>query len=670
MTLRESSSTTPRAPLCGTARPRLVAAAILGALLAAAPAEALAQAKNRDRVADTNGDGMDNHLFRPSVDSKGFFSVNGADIVGSGDLSFGLVIDYGHEIMELNPTHSAGALIQHSFQGTFHVDYGIGNLVVVGLSAPIILSSGDQTKDIGPTGATYSDDKLDAQALGDVALHAKVRLLRPDGPIGVAIVVQAGVGVGEARNFGSDPGFFYWPQVVVEKQLLSGGALRLGLNAGYRGHTGKNPAFGTGADNNPQMVSGVFEYSNLLTGGFGASYRVLSPLDLVAETYLTQQLGGSSDSKQKLSAEALGGLKLFIERNSYLMVGLGAGYTNGFQSADQRAVLGFVFEPSIGDRDGDGIKDDEDDCPDDPEDFDGFQDTRADSPPNRYGCPDPDNDDDGILDVDDRCPNNPEDRDGDQDEDGCPEGNDGDRDGDGILDSRDKCPDVPEDRDGFEDKDGCPDPDNDKDGILDAKDLCPNDPEDLDGFEDENGCPDPDNDRDSILDVVDKCPNEPEVYNGTDDEDGCPDEGKVILKDNVLLILDKINFETASAEILPESQPIVDAVAATLTHHPEFTMVEVQGHADERAPDDYNLKLTQERANAVMEALGKKGVDKSKLRAMGYGEYCPLDPAHNAGAWEKNRRVEFKVVRTAEGPTGVALGCDKAKEKGVVPLPP
>ena len=649
-----------------------LAALLATAALGAGAGEARAQSESPKRVQSGNGDGMDLHLFRPAIDSKGFFSVNGADILGKNDISLGLVLDYGHVLMPLNKGHSASELVEHAFQGTFQFDYGIGNILVIGLSAPVVLSSGDEATDIGPGGpggGNYDDDTLDGQALGHVALHAKLRILRPDGdsPIGLALVAQGGVEVAGSDDFGAEPGFFYWPQVVVEKRIGSTGALRLGLNAGFRGHTGSNPKFLLGQDGLPQLESGNLEYGNLVTGGFAVSYRVASPVDLLAETYLTQLVGGGSATEQRLSAEAIGGIKLFVERNSFLMLGGGIGYTKGFQAADQRAVLGFIFEPSIGDRDGDGIKDDEDDCPDDPEDFDGYQDTRTDSPKGKYGCPDPDNDNDGILDVDDRCPNNPEDRDGDQDEDGCPEGSDGDRDGDGILDSRDKCPDVPEDRDGFEDKDGCPDPDNDKDGIPDVKDQCPNDPEDRDGFEDEDGCPDPDNDKDGILDVVDKCPNDPETFNGFEDEDGCPDKGKIIIQDNNILILEKINFKTASAEILPESFGIVDAVAQTLVHHPEFTLIEVQGHADERAADKYNLKLTQDRANAVVEALVKKGVDRSKVRAMGYGEYCPLDPESNAAAWEKNRRVEFKVVKTADGPTGVELGCQKARDKGVSP---
>ena len=338
------------------------------------------------------------------------------------------------------------------------------------------------------------------------------------------------------------------------------------------------------------------------------------------------------------------------------MLGAGIRTTDGFQAADQRAIIGFIFEPSIGDRDGDGYKDDVDKCPDDPEDFDGFEDAD--------GCPDPDNDKDGILDVDDKCPNNPEDRER--------------RRGRRRLPRRgrrrprrrrhprlvDKCPDDPEDKDGFEDADGCPDPDNDKDGILDVKDQCPNDPEDKDGFQDKDGCPDPDNDKDRILDAQDKCPNEPETYNGFEDEDGCPDKGNVIMQDNNILILQKIMFETESAEILPESNAIIDAVATTVIHHPEFTLIEVQGHADERSDDDYNLRLTKERAQRPWSRRScSAGCRATHLRSQGYGEYCPLDEGHNDAAWEKNRRVEFKVLRPKTARPASSSGATSPRQR-------
>jgi len=647
------------------------AGAALAAVLTLSPG-AHAQAGPR-APESVNGDGADTHLFRPAVDSKGFFSVNGSRILGANDISFGLVLDYGRSVLRVREEAkepAAGlactddvncvgvkALVPNSFQGTFGFNYGIANRAVIGLSLPVVLASGDPAYNIGPDPQTlYDASSLDSQGLSWVALHAKLRLTRIEETLGLAILVQGGLPVGaRSHNLVSEPGAWVWPQAIADYQFGATGRFKVGLNAGFRWHAGDNSQFAAN-----QLEEGQFRYGNLITGQFGVAWRALEALDLVGETYATYLLDDFSNDKQKFSQEYVGGIKLFVERNSYLMMGAGhRTYSTGFEASNLRLLLGFVFEPSIGDRDGDGYTDDQDECPDDPEDFDGFEDGD--------GCPDPDNDKDGILDVDDACPDIPEDFDGDQDEDGCPEGSDGDRDGDGILDSRDKCPDVPEDKDHFEDEDGCPEPDNDKDGILDVDDACPNDPEDKDGFEDEDGCPEPDNDLDGILDLQDKCPNDPETYNGFEDEDGCPDKGKVIIEGDDILILEKINFATNSTEILPNSYPIIDAVATTLKHHPDFLVIEIAGHADERSSDEYNLNLTKGRAASVVQALVDRHIDPSRFVSQGYGEYCPLDEGHTEQAWEQNRRVEFKVVKTEDGLTGVKRGCDNALQRGVAP---
>jgi len=656
----------------------------LGVALLAAAHSAQAQTAETTRVGASNPDGMDTHLFRPALDSKGFFSTNGSDIIGNGDISFGLVLDYGKNILRTAntnvPVDVAGApcvketcmfatqvgtgtkaLARDSFQGTFNFNYGIKNLAVVGVTVPVILMTGDRAYQIGPDNARYNSAALDAEKIATLALHGKLRITRIQDGLGLALTAQAGIPVSDSpRDLGGDPGVWFWPQLVVEKQFGFLRRFKIGLNGGYRGHTGKNSVFENDTTGVPQLKEGVLEYGNLATYGLGISWRAVDALDLVGETYGSYLIGTGSDQKQLLSQEAVGGIKLFVEKNSYLMMGAGTRLTTGFQAADARLILGFVFEPSIGDRDGDGYKDDQDACPDNPEDFDDFEDGD--------GCPEPDNDKDRILDVDDRCPNVPEDKDGDEDDDGCPESKlAGDRDGDGIADNIDRCPDQAEDRDGFEDKDGCPDPDNDKDGILDVDDQCPNDPEDKDGFEDEDGCPDPDNDKDRILDAEDRCPNDPETYNGTDDKDGCPDKGLVVVEGNDIMILQKVQFQTGSAKILPASDPILDAVAATLKGHPEFLVVEIAGHADERSSDEANLKLTQARAASVVQAVVGRGVALSRLVSQGYGEYCPIDDRSQPDAWEKNRRVEFKIVKTEDGMSSAPRGCDIARDAGVFP---
>ena len=260
-------------------------------------------------------------------------------------------------------------------------------------------------------------------------------------------------------------------------------------------------------------------------------------------------------------------------------------------------------------------------------------------------CEPPDRDRDGILDDLDECPDDPEDKDEWEDEDGCP---DPDNDKDNILDVEDKCPDDAEDVDEFQDEDGCPDTDNDEDGVPDVKDGCPMDPEDKDEWEDDDGCPDPDNDQDGMLDEDDKCPNEAETFNGIEDEDGCPDESDysfIEVTDKAIEIKQKIYFSTGKARILSKSFPTLNEVALALKEHPAFK-VEIGGHTDSRGAEKYNQTLSEQRANSVMKYLIKKGgIDTQRLTAIGYGEGQPIDTNRTQSGRGKNRRVEFKIMK-------------------------
>ena len=288
------------------------------------------------------------------------------------------------------------------------------------------------------------------------------------------------------------------------------------------------------------------------------------------------------------------------------------------------------------DRDGDGIFDAVDLCPDAPEDFDNYED--------KDGCPeDQDTDGDGIPDSRDRCPNDPEDFDGVDDEDGCPDLLK-DRDGDGIGDEVDQCPDNPEDKDGFEDTDGCPDPDNDKDGILDAADKCPLQPEDMDGFEDTDGCPDPDNDQDRIPDVTDQCPNQPEDYDGDADEDGCPDIYKtIVVRDDRIELKQTVHFATGKDRILPKSFPLLNEVALALRDLPTIK-VRIEGHTDSRGSGRYNQDLSTRRAASVRRYLIARGIEPARMQSEGYGEDRPIEDNRTADGRAANRRVEFVIT--------------------------
>ncbi|MEO6777644.1 MAG: outer membrane beta-barrel protein [Kofleriaceae bacterium] len=254
---------------------------------------------------------------------------------------------------------------------------------------------------------------------------------------------------------------------------------------------------------------------------------------------------------------------------------------------------------------------------------------------------DGDRDGDGIPDSLDKCPDQPEDKDMYQDDDGCP---DPDNDGDGIPDDKDKCPLDPEDKDGFQDEDGCPDLDNDGDGIPDAVDKCPNEPEDKDGFQDLDGCPDPDNDGDGIPDVKDKCPNEPETINGFQDDDGCPDKGDplVVLSPDRLELLESIRFQRD--KLARSSNNLLGQIGATLRAHTELVRIRVTVHVQPTANSDKDQSISDARAALIRDWLVQYGIDAKRIEARGFGGTKPLVPPDQRGAAAINDRVELIIL--------------------------
>lgn len=252
-----------------------------------------------------------------------------------------------------------------------------------------------------------------------------------------------------------------------------------------------------------------------------------------------------------------------------------------------------------------------------------------------------DKDGDGLLDEQDKCPNDPEDFDGFEDADGCP---DKDNDADGVPDDSDLCPDVPEDVDGYQDEDGCPDLDNDGDGIADINDQCRDKAEDFDGYQDEDGCPEADNDGDQIADVLDQCPSEAEDYDNDQDEDGCPEERKLVkVEDGQIKLGQQVFFKTDKDTILPVSFPLLDEVAGVLFENPTIT-IRIEGHTDNKGKPNYNKKLSERRAAAVRKYLIKKGVDASRMTSVGFGMERPIEDNSTEAGRAANRRVEIHIT--------------------------
>ncbi len=111
-----------------------------------------------------------------------------------------------------------------------------------------------------------------------------------------------------------------------------------------------------------------------------------------------------------------------------------------------------------------------------------------------------------------------------------------------------------------------------------------------------------------------------------------------------IIITQKIHFEFNRSIIRDISMPILDDVAALLLQNPQIKMVEVAGHCDWIGGDQYNIRLSESRAKAVLEYLVGKGVSSSRLVAKGYGEGVPIADNNTTAGRAKNRRVEFTVL--------------------------
>lgn len=269
-------------------------------------------------------------------------------------------------------------------------------------------------------------------------------------------------------------------------------------------------------------------------------------------------------------------------------------------------TVGVTFRFGNKDRDGDGILDEDDACPDTPG-------VPSDNP-ECHGCPDTDGD--GLCDKIDDCP----DEAGPVENGGCPIL---DRDGDGILDVDDDCPDTPGVASSIPGCNGCPD--RDGDGVCDSKDECP----DEFGPVENNGCPIP----------VDPC---------TDVQ---------AIKDALKNVL----FEYNSSDLTAESKVILDNIAPLLTSksfkNPHWL---VEGHTDNKGSQAYNLPLSEKRAASVKTYLESKGVPASILKSVGFGLSLPITTNDTEEGRARNRRVELKYADANFQPAALEVDDDCA----------
>jgi OOP family OmpA-OmpF porin len=196
-----------------------------------------------------------------------------------------------------------------------------------------------------------------------------------------------------------------------------------------------------------------------------------------------------------------------------------------------------------------------------------------------------------------------------------------------------------------------PPEDRDHDGIVDAEDACP----DVKGIKTDdpatNGCPpppppapppNPDRDKDGILNEVDACPDVPGQPDPDPAKNGCP---KAEVRGGQIQIVDQVKFAVDRADILPESDAVLEAVQQILVAHLDITKVDVEGHTDSTGGAAHNQDLSERRAASVVDWLVTHGIPKDRLTSHGFGQTRPIDSNATEAGRQNNRRVEFHIVK-------------------------
>jgi outer membrane protein OmpA-like peptidoglycan-associated protein len=181
--------------------------------------------------------------------------------------------------------------------------------------------------------------------------------------------------------------------------------------------------------------------------------------------------------------------------------------------------------------------------------------------------------------------------------------------------------------------------DDDGDGIPNERDECPSEAEDADGHADDDGCPEEDADGDGNPDNDDFCPDQPETVNDYLDDDGCPDGATI--DGSQIVTTEPILFGHRRARLDEGVEASLALVAELLNDDPDIALVQVEGHAAENEGNtDRSLRLSEARAEAVLEFLVDHGVDSARLTFVGMGSDVPA----TEGAHDENRRVTFRIL--------------------------
>lgn len=187
--------------------------------------------------------------------------------------------------------------------------------------------------------------------------------------------------------------------------------------------------------------------------------------------------------------------------------------------------------------------------------------------------------------------------------------------------------------------------DRDLDGVFDDEDACPDTPGRRTDDPKTNGCPRSDRDGDTVFDDEDACPEIAGVRTEDPKTNGCPPASANVRIEKDRILLDEvILFDTDSPRVRHASWGIVEKLAKFIVATPDVLEVSIEGHADARGREEWNLRLSRMRAESVKRLLVKYGVNEERLVPEAFGRSRLR--VNVEGDVKANRRVEFWVTRT------------------------
>ena len=610
-------------------------------------------AGSRDARAQERGFALDK--FDPSTRGSEWFSNDSLDLRGKVRPAFGLVLDYAYRPLTFNNAPPNSDIIAASVVRNQLFMHAGGSVVLFDRlrlegNLPIALENYGHGLHVG---VVNFNEPQHEQGVGDLSFGADFRLLGKYGdPFTMALGAEVFLPTGSRDDYTSDG------QVRFKPRLLAAGDIGAFVYAArfdfqYRGLDDDYGSIKLGSELGGGVSLGVRTLDkHLVLGPELSASTILSPTPANPNT----GLGGDSASAAATYVEGLLGAHLSVSDFRF-GVGGGVGMTRGYGTPAARGLLSVEWVPQVNeDKDGDGIKDDEDACPSVPGIRTGDPQTNGCPPP---PPPPPDSDGDDVIDSQDACPQVPGVKSDDPKKNGCPP----DKDGDGIVDSQDACVDVPGVKTDDPKTNGCP-PDTDGDGIIDAQDACPKEVGIKSDDPKLNGCPDPDRDKDGVTNDVDACPDEPGKPDPDPKKNGCP---IAYVKDGEIKITQQVRFKSGSARIVagPDSEGVLNAVDEILLKHPDITKVRVEGHTDNVGGAAANKTLSKNRAQSVVTWLVKHGVEKTRLYSVGFGQEKPIADNATEDGKAQNRRVEFHIEE--EGTAG--SGNNDVPSDAKAPLP-